>query len=371
MPSEIYLDYNATTPTPKAVRAAMAVAAEACGNPSSVHRFGRAQRAQIENARQQVAALAGTDARQVIFTSGGTESNDLALNGVTAKSVVVSAIEHDSILRGREDALRAPVDSTGVIDLQKLEILVREAGPPVLVSLMLANNETGVVQPVAEAADIVHARDGLLHCDAVQAGGRLEIDMASLGADMMTLSAHKMGGPQGAGALIIGERVQLRARVLGGGQERGYRAGTENVVGIVGFGAAAQLAHEHMDGWQRVAQLRDRFEVRISDAFGDEVQIFGRDVTRTPNTCCIARTGIDAETQVIALDLAGIAISAGSACSSGKVESSHVLAAMGVAEPVARTAIRVSLGPSTKAADMDRFLAAYRALKKGGVAHAA
>jgi cysteine desulfurase len=236
---------------------------------------------------------------------------------------------------------------------------------------MLANNETGVIQPVAEAAEIVHMHDGLLHCDAVQAAGRLAIDMASLGVDMMTLSAHKLGGPQGSGALLIDERVSLQAQARGGGQERGYRAGTENVAGIVGFGAAAELAGEHLGDWQRVSQLRDRLEARISDVFGDQVLVFGQDVTRIPNTCCIARAGIASETQIIALDLAGIAVSAGSACSSGKVQSSHVLAAAGNAETIARTAIRVSLGLTTTDADVDRFFEAYKALKARGVADAA
>ena len=371
MPSEIYLDYNATAPMSNVVQTAMAAALETCGNPSSVHRFGRAQRARIEDARRQVALLVGADARHVVFTSGGTEANNLALNGIFATSVIVSAIEHDSILHGVDDALIAPVGRSGVIDLEKLEALVREAKPPVLVSLMLANNETGIVQPVAEAAAITHAHGGILHCDAVQAAGRLAIDMVSLGADMMTLSAHKIGGPLGIGALVIDEQVNLRAQVRGGGQERGYRAGTENVAGIVGFGAAADHGRACHSDWQGVSCLRERLEARISDEFGDDIQIIGRDVVRIPNTCCVARVGIASELQVIALDLAGIAVSAGSACSSGKVQSSHVLAAMGIAEPTARTAIRVSLGPTTSDADIDHFFVAYRSLKKPGVAHAA
>ena len=278
MPTEVYLDYNATAPMPKVVQQAMAIALETCGNPSSVHRFGRAQRARIEAARRQVAALVGSDARQVIFCSGGTEANNLALNGVSVNSVIVSAIEHDSVLQGRADALIAPVGLSGVIDLEKLEALVREARPPVLVSLMAVNNETGVIQPVAEAAEIVHAHGGLLHCDSVQAVGRLAIDMASLGVDLMTLSAHKLGGPQGSGALVIDDRVGLQAQARGGGQERGYRAGTENVFGIVGFGAAAEFALEHLGDWQRVSKLRDRLEARCSDVFGDEVLVFGQDV---------------------------------------------------------------------------------------------
>ena len=371
MPTEVYLDYNATAPMPDVVREAMAIASETCGNPSSVHRFGRAQRASIEAARQQVAALVGSDAPEVVFCSGGTEANNLALKGVSANSVIVSAIEHDSVLHGHDDVLIAPVGLSGVIELEKLEALVRQARPPVLVSLMLANNETGVIQPVAEAAKIVHSNGGVLHCDAVQAAGRLAIDMSSLGVDLMTLSAHKLGGPQGSGALIIDERVSVQAQARGGGQERGYRAGTENVPGIVGFGAAAEFAREHLGDWRRVSQLRNRLEARISGVFGDEVLVFGQDVARIPNTCCIARAGIASETQVIALDLAGIAVSAGSACSSGKVQSSHVLDAMGVAEASARAAIRVSLGIATTDADVGRFFEVYKALKARGVADAA
>ncbi len=371
MPAQIYLDYNATAPMLSAAQAAMSAALAAHGNPSSVHSFGRAQRARMEAARVQVAALVGAEAQQVVFTSGGTEANNLALIGVEAKTIVVSAIEHDSILNGADRPLVAPVQISGVIDLEKLEALIAEAPPPVLVSVMLANNETGVVQPIAEVVKIAHSHGALLHCDAVQAVGRIAIDMPALGIDLMTISAHKIGGPQGIGALIVGEHVRLQPQMRGGGQERGSRAGTENVPGVIGFGAAAAAAHNSLEDWDRVARLRESLETRLGKTFGNDLQIFGHDAGRLPNTCCVARAGIPAETQIIALDLAGIAVSAGSACSSGKVQASHVLAAMGVADRVAHTAIRISLGPTTSAADIELFFETYRALRGRGVEHAA
>ena len=369
MPAQIYLDYNATAPMLSAAQAAVAAALATHGNPSSVHSFGRAQRARIEAVRVQVAALVGAEAQQVVFTSGGTEANNFALIGVATKTVIVSAIEHDSILNCADRPLIAPVQNTGVIDLEKLETLIAEAPPPVLVSVMLANNETGVIQPIAAVAKIVHAHGALLHCDAVQAVGRIAVDMTALGIDLMTISAHKIGGPQGIGALIVGEHVRLQPQMRGGGQERGSRAGTENVPGAVGFGVAA--AHNSLEDWDRVARLRESLETRLGKTFGNDLQIFGHEAVRLPNTCCVARAGISAETQIIALDLAGIAVSAGSACSSGKVQASHVLAAMGVADPVARNAIRISLGPTTSEADIDFFFETYRALPTRGVEHAA
>jgi cysteine desulfurase len=369
MPAQIYLDYNATAPMLSAVQGALAAALAAHGNPSSVHSFGRAQRARVEAARVQVAALVGAKVQQVVFTSGGTEANNLALTGVAAKTVIVSAIEHDSILNCADQPLVAPVQPTGVIDLEKLETLIAEALPPVLVSVMLANNETGVIQPIAAVAKIVHAHGALLHCDAVQAIGRIVVDMTAFGIDLMTISAHKIGGPQGIGALIVGEQVYLQPQMRGGGQERGARAGTENVPGVVGFGVAA--AENSLEDWGRVAHLREDLEVRLGKAFGKDLQILGREAVRLPNTCCVVRPGISAETQIIALDLAGIAVSAGSACSSGKVQASHVLSAMGVADTIARNAIRVSLGPTTSEADIDFFFETYRALRTRGVEHAA
>ena len=369
MPANIYLDYNATAPMLSAVQTVIAAALTAHGNPSSVHSFGRAQRARIEEARVQVAALVGAKAQQVVFTSGGTEANNWALTGLVDYSVIVSATEHDSVLNCTDGPMVAPVRTSGIIDLEKLETLIAEAPQPVLVSLMLANNETGVIQPIAAAAKIVHTHGAILHCDAVQAVGRIAVDMPTLGIDMLTISAHKIGGPQGVGALIVGEHIQLQPKMRGGGQERGSRAGTENVLGVIGFGAAA--SQYSSKDWDQVARLRGKLEARICEEFGKDVQIFGSETQRLPNTCCIARAGISAETQVISLDLAGIAVSAGSACSSGKVQSSHVLAAMGVDDPIAHNAIRVSLGPTTSEADIDVFIESYCSLQKRGVDHAA
>ena len=371
MPTQTYLDYNATAPMLSSVQTVMSAAFTALGNPSSVHSYGRRQRARIESARVQVAALVGANAQQVVFTSGGTEANNLALTGVKAETVIVSAIEHDSILNGVDRPLVAPVQTNGVLDLEILETLIVDAPPPVLVSVMHANNETGVVQPVAEIVKIAHSHGAILHCDAVQAVGRIAVDMSALGVDLMTISAHKIGGPKGIGALIVGEHVRLQPQIRGGGQERGLRAGTENVPGVIGFGVAAATSKNSLEDWGHVARLRESLEDRLNKAFGNDLQIFGHEAVRIPNTCCVARADISAEIQIIALDLAGIAVSAGSACSSGKVQASHVLAAMGVVDSIARNAIRISLGPTTNEADIEFFVETYKELRTRGVENAA
>ena len=362
MKHAVYMDYNATAPLRPAVGDAMAEALEITGNPSSVHRFGRLARRLIEEARRQVASLVGAEANEVIFTSGGTEANNLALGSFDGAGIVVSAAEHDSVLGAVPGATIAPVDAHGVLDLEALERLLREnpKAPPGLVSVMLANNETGVIGPVA-AAEIAHADGALLHCDAVQAAGRIAIDMASLGADLLTLSAHKMGGPQGAGALVARAGVTVVPRQLGGGQERGFRAGTENVAAIAGFGAACDLARDDIADQSRLARWRDDLEGRIG-ACAPDAKVFGAGADRLGNTSCFTMPGVASETQVMALDLAGIAVSAGAACSSGKVGVSHVLRAMGAAEAEASSAIRVSLGWQSHAGDIDQFIEAWRAL---------
>jgi cysteine desulfurase len=352
----IYLDCNATAPVRPEVADAVATALRLGGNPSSVHGSGRAARREVERAREAVAALVGAAPETVIFTSGGTEANHLALYGSGRARIVASAIEHDSVRQAVPDAAVLPVGRDGVADLDALERLLAADARPTLVSLMLANNETGILQPVAEAAAIAHRHGALLHCDAVQAAGKLAVDRAALGADYLTLSAHKLGGPQGVGALVAA--APLEAVQRGGGQERGRRAGTENVPGIVGFGVAAALARRGLGELGRIAALRDRAECAIEAAWPDAV-IFGRDVARLPNTSCIAMPGVPAETQVMALDLAGIMVSAGAACSSGKVRPSHVLDAMGVGEGLAASAIRVSFGWDSSAADADSFVAAW------------
>lgn len=354
-----YLDHNATTPLLPAARAAMLAALDAAGNASSVHAPGRAARATVERARGQVAALIGATPDEVIFTSGGTEANALALASF-AGALVVGATEHASVLEParRSCRLRAiPVARNGLIDLDALDRILAETGPGALVSVMLANNETGVIGPVAQAAAIAHARGALIHTDAVQAAGKMHVDVAGLGVDYLTLSAHKLGGPQGAGALFVKAGAPLQPLLTGGGQEGGRRAGTENVAAIAGFGAAAaerNLARQ----WEHVAELRDGLQTRLREALPDVIQ-FCRTAPRLPTTLLIAAPAQSAATQLMALDLAGVSVSAGSACSSGKVTPSHVVTAMGYDEAVAARAIRISLGWNSGQGDVDAFLAAY------------
>ena len=361
MTGAVYLDYNATAPLRPEARQAVAAALAEIGNPSSVHRFGQRARRRVEEARAQVAALVHAAAPQVLFTGGGTEANNLALRGAGRARVLVSAIEHDSVLAAMPEAEHVPVGPDGIVRLEALEALLEADPRPALVSIMLANNETGVIQPVAEAAAAAHAHGALIHCDAVQAAGKIAVDFVALGVDMLSLSAHKLGGPQGAGALVVRRQVALEAEQKGGGQERGMRAGTENVPGIAGFGAAAGVAANGVRDYARLAEWRDRLEQRIR-VLAPAARFFGAGVARLPNTACFTMPGVPSETQVIALDLAGVAISAGSACSSGKVRPSHVLRAMGASEVDARGAIRVSLGWQSEAADIERLLEAWRAL---------
>jgi cysteine desulfurase len=354
-----YLDWNATAPLRPEAAEAMAEALAHVGNPSSVHRAGRDAKRMLEQARAQVAALIAAPPAYVTFTSGGTEANHLALRGFPARRLIVSAIEHDSVLAAAPEAALLPVTRDGVADLAALERLLATDERPALVSLMLANNETGVVQPVAEAARIAHTYDALLHCDAIQALGKISFTFSELNCDLMTLSAHKIGGPMGAGALIASPDLVLRPLQTGGGQERGRRAGTENLPGIVGFGAATAVAQP--GEYDPIAALRDAVERRLL-ALVPDAHIFGMDAPRLPNTLCIAMPGVPAATQVMALDLDGVMVSAGSACSSGKVKRSHVLAAMGVPPALADCAIRISLGWSTGAVAIDRLVEAWGAL---------
>jgi cysteine desulfurase len=372
MTTRSYLDCNATTPLRPEVREAMVAALDTHGNPSSVHAEGRAARALIESARAKVARLAGAKPENVIFTSGGSEANALALAAQTGEAwhCYISAVEHPSVLAGgrfyRESTSRIPVSGDGVIDLDVLAAELAKhhlGGCRPFVSLMAANNETGAIQPVAAAVEIVREAGGLLHTDAVQAAGRLPLDFSALGADMMTLSAHKIGGPKGVGALVLREGVAVEPLIKGGGQERRRRAGTENVAGIVGFGVAAELAAAEPDKAAELAALRDELESRVLAVEPDTVVVSGR-VARLPNTSCLAVPGTKAETLVIGLDLAGVAVSAGSACSSGKVEASHVLSAMGLSLELAQGAIRVSLGFGTVSADIERFIGAWSELIK-------
>ena len=360
-----YFDWNAAAPLRAEARAAMLAALDSPGNASSVHGEGRSARQRLETARRQVAALVGAEAREVTFVSGATEANALALQPGIADRLLVSALEHPSVLSGGrfvpEQVEILPVDGNGIVDRAALATALAKAERP-LVSVMLANNETGVIQPIAAIAAIVHAANGLLHVDAVQAAGRIAIDMRALGADLMSLSSHKLGGPQGAGALIVRAGLSVAPMIRGGGQERGVRAGTENVAAIAGFGAAAEAASARLAvDASRMAALRDRLEAGLRAATPDAV-IFAAGVDRLPNTSLVALSGIKAETALIAFDLNGFALSSGSACSSGKVAASHVLAAMGVEPTLARAAIRISLGATTSESEVESLLIAWKKL---------
>ena len=372
MTDRIYLDWNATAPLRPQARAAVLAALDSSGNPSSVHAEGRAARRLIEEAREKVAALVAAEPRNVVFTSGGTEANMLALtpasgpDGKVPDRLLISALEHPSVLAGGRFAAaavqRVPATGDGQIDLAALaDALAALEGRRALVSLMLANNETGVVQPVSEAARLTHEAGGVLHVDAVQAAGRIPCDINAIGADLLTLSGHKIGAPKGVGAVVRRDAgVPFPAPLIkGGGQERGARAGTENVAGIAAFGAAATAALVDLSAEAgNMRALRDRLEAGLRSASPDIV-VFGAGAERLPNTTLFALNGMKAETAVIAFDLEGVAVSSGAACSSGKVQPSHVLAAMGVPPELARAAVRVSLGPTTTQSEIDRTIQAW------------
>ena len=359
--TEAYLDWNATAPLRPAAAAAMSATLARCGNPSSVHRWGRAARQAVESARSAVGALLGAPPDGVIFVSGGTEANHLALLGCGRQRVLVSAVEHDSVLRAVPEAEHIPVDRDGVVVLKTLDNLLARDPRPALVSVMLANNETGVLQPLAAIAALARAHRAVLHCDAVQAAGKITLDARSIGADLVSLSAHKLGGPPGIGALIVTGDLELAPLLRGGGQERGRRAGTENLAGIAGFAAAAANAAQEIVVYERVRSLRDALEAGIS-AIAPEAVVLGAAVPRLPNTAAIGIPGVAAETQVIALDLDGVMVSAGAACSSGKVGPSHVLEAMRVGPDLVGSTIRVSLGWNSSGADVAHFLRAWTTL---------
>jgi cysteine desulfurase len=371
-----YLDHNATAPIRPEVAEAVALASRLAGNPSSVHAEGRAARAAVEAARDKVARLVGAEPRNIIFTSGGTEAANAVLSpGLRRRSegspvrLLVGAGEHPCVLDGHRFAAEAvapiPLDEDGVVDLGWLEArLGRAAGEGALVSVQTANNETGVLQPVAEAARLVHEHGGLLHTDAVQAAGKIPLDIKALGADVLTLSAHKLGGPKGVGVVVLAsDNVELGDRLVrGGGQERGRRAGTENVAGIVGFGVAAELAGQDLESEaERLRGLRDACEAELRRIAPNAI-VFGATAERLPNTLAFAIPGVRAETALIHFDLEGVALSSGSACSSGKVKASHVLEAMGVPSALAAGAMRVSLGWNSTEEDVKSFAAACEKL---------
>ena len=374
MKNPVYMDHNATTAVRPEARDAVALALALTGNPSSVHGSGRTARRLVEDARDAVAALVGAEPAWVVFTSGGTEANNLALRVLPKRApILCSAVEHASVLSVMDGIVEIPVDGDGVVDLGALETLLAGEDTPALVSVMLANNETGVLQPVADVAALAHEHGALIHCDAVQAAGKMAIDFRTLGCDLMALSAHKIGGPSGVGALVVTSGVEgdlaLIPMLRGGGQERGRRAGTENVPGIAGFGAAARAAREGLTDFARLGRWRERIENCLRQHA--DSRVYGFSAPRLANTSCLTMPGVEAETQVIQFDLAGVAVSAGAACSSGKVEPSRVLAAMGVEANEAATAIRVSLGWNTTEDDADKFVEAWIQVYGQAQAHAA
>lgn len=374
MLKRIYLDANAGAPLFAEARDAVVDALGRAGNASSVHAEGRRVRELVEAARTEVADAVSARTENVIFTSGATEAAALVLTpriGTAAPvgRLYVGATEHSCVLAGgrfpASAVTRLPVLRSGVIDLAALEAALdlhdQEAGPPYL-ALMLANNESGVIHPVAEAARLVKDNGGYVFCDAVQALGRIPVDIGALGVDFLALSAHKIGGPQGAGALVLADaKLCPDPLIMGGGQERRRRSGTENVAAIAGFGVAARHAQHHLSSSGRIAALRARLEQEII-AVSPEAEIVGASAERIANTTLFAVLGVSAEIAVIAFDLEGIAVSAGSACSSGKVAASHVLEAMGFSTDKARAGVRVSLPVSASDADIDCFIVAWRAI---------
>jgi cysteine desulfurase len=363
-----YLDHNATSPLRPAARAAMLVALDLAGNASSIHAEGRKARALIEAAREQIGFALGVRPQMIIFTASGTEANNLAVKGAPVERLLISAVEHPSLIeaaraRGCELEL-LPVDGSGRLRLDALAAALKRSTLPSLLSVMLVNNETGIVQPLREIVDLARSCNVLVHTDAVQALGKMPVNFALLGVDLMTVSAHKIGGPLGAGALILRDGIELRPHTHGGGQELRRRAGTENVPAIAGFAAAVA------EGVTDSRPLLDRLESELEDV-SSSIQIFGRHMERAGNTSCFALAETSADTALISLDLDGVSVSSGSACSSGKVGRSHVLAAMGIEPELAKSALRVSLGWNSTPADVDRFIAAWRRMIDRTNRHAA
>ena len=352
-----YLDYNATAPTRPEVIDGMTAAMRAPHNASSVHSFGREGRKLVEDARQILSRIIGGPAAQIIFNSGATEGNNTVINHFKDERILVSAIEHPAVLEAAPNLTKIPVTTDGVIDLSALEELLK-AEKTGLVSIMLINNETGAIQPIADASALAHKHGALFHCDAVQAIGRIPVNMAELGIDFLTLSAHKFGGPQGVGALALGLCGETPTLLHGGGQEKSARAGTENVPAIHGMGIAAKLAAENLNDYQnKTAALQKRLEDKLGKYQG--VKIYSQETPRAPNTTLFSLTGASSETMMMAFDLDGIAISNGSACSSGKVEPSHVLKAMNASDAEASSALRISTGWDSREEDIDNALQSW------------
>lgn len=359
------MDYNATAPIRESVVETVSATMRTIGNPSSVHTAGRTARRIVEEARSKIAALVNARTRDVTFCSGGTEANNAVIRGTNAASILISAVEHDCGLAAARLAgvpvFSLPVLPSGLIDLAKLRDLLAEAPAPALVSVMLANNETGVVQSLADVVAIAGKYGARVHTDAVQAAGKIPIDFGELGVDYLTLSSHKIGGPQGVGAIVTSPSAPLKPLVAGGGQELGRRSGTENVAGIAGFGTAAIEALAELGDAEKLENLRNKFEAGVK-ALADDAIIVGADAPRTANTSCVVMPGVKGETQVMHFDLNGICLSSGSACSSGKVKVSHVLTAMGHAPEEADCSIRVSIGRMTDETDIDQLIDVWKKL---------
>lgn len=360
MKTPCYFDYNATAPIRSEVIDLVADLMQETGNASSVHGFGRSARSHVEKAREQVAAMVGTQNTAVTFTSGATEANNAVLQKFKEERILISSIEHPSVFEVCDHAEHINVNDNGAVDLQAFEKQISEGKPVSLVSVMLVNNETGVIQPVGEIARIArkHNKDVFIHTDASQAPGRIKIDFPALLTDYMSLSAHKFGGPQGVGALISAPGARPVQLLHGGGQEKRQRAGTENVAGIAGMGLAAQIADREINQYNKLALLRDKIEDALLNTIS-AARIFGKDAERVANTSCIAVAGVDAQTQLMSLDLEGFALSNGSACSSGKVNTSNVLKAMGASDLEANSALRISIGWGTTSEEVDAFIAAW------------
>jgi cysteine desulfurase len=354
--ASVYLDYNATAPLRTQAHTRMLEVLAEPLNPSSVHRFGRDAKRHLEAARKTIADCIAAWPNEITFTASGTEANATALKGVAGRRLLVSAAEHSSVLKSAEGATRIPVDDRGLLDLAALEGLLQQEGGGALVSVMLANNETGVIQPVREIAQLCRRHGALLHCDAVQAFGKIPVDFGVLGVDMMTLSAHKCGGAVGAAALVVRRELAFTPLLAGGGQELGRRAGTENVAAIASFAAAAE-AGQNRDVMLALRQWLDAMEQDITEAGG---VVIARQSPRLPNTSCVAMPGVSNEVQLMDFDLKGFAVSAGSACSSGRIEGSHVLAAMGVEKPLVSSAIRISAGWGTGRQELLQFAEVWK-----------
>lgn len=357
-----YLDYNASAPAKPRVLEAMFDVLKETGNASSIHFYGRNARKHVEAARLQLARALDVGPQQIVFNSGATEGNNTIIKGFAGKRILVSAIEHPSILESGVAVEQIAVTRDGIIDLESFEQQISKGEAPSLISIMLVNNETGVIQPVAEAAAIAKRYGALVHTDAVQALGRIPFTRESLGVDFITLSSHKIGGPQGAGAICFAAKAPLPKLMHGGGQERRQRAGTENVAAIAGFGLAADLAISEMPSFQALSSLRDKLETQLLQK--SDVTIYGQKTARVSNTTSFSLTDAPSETQLMNYDLSGVCVSSGSACSSGTIKPSHVLLAMGASEEDAKCAIRVSLGWNSTEKDIEKFLEAWNKISK-------